>query len=247
MGKLIVFLTATALLAIWPFKVVHAKTLTIAVIDTGVDVSVPNLCRFGHKSFVPNGEGSPLVDTNGHGSHIAGIIGANAGEGDYCIVSIKYYSDKNTAKENLASLTKALQYAININVKFINLSGGGPQSDKEEFNLIKKALKKKIKIVVAAGNEHDDLDKSCNYFPACYDTRITMVGNLQKQNTDDRQFGPASTSISPSSNYGKRVTRWEIGTDVESTLPGGKRGKMSGTSQATAVATGKLVREALDQ
>jgi subtilisin family serine protease len=247
MRKLLLFLVLVTILVALPLRVVHAKTITIAVIDTGVDKDLPHLCKMGHKSFVDTSP-DPLQDDHGHGTHVAGIVVNNAGEGDYCIVAIKYYSDKNTGLQNLANLKKSIQYAINIKVDFINLSGGGPDSDPKERLLFKKALKNKIKIVAAAGNEHNDLDKVCNYFPACYDKRIVMVGNLLTPEEIGMSLPyPDLTLRSPSSNYGIRVTRWEVGTDVESTLPNGKRGKMSGTSQATAVATSELVKEALNK
>lgn len=264
MRKLLVFLLAVALLVAWPFKVSWAKskTITIAVIDTGIDKALPNLCKMGHKSFVAD-EVDPLNDLHGHGTHIAGLINENAGEGNYCLVAIKYYSERANGTQNLENLKKAINYAINIKVDFINISGGGPEADANERAAIERALNKKIKVVVAAGNEHSDLDKSCNYFPACYDPRLTVVGNLQI--TKDhrnlpadliaaawaakleiaKKIGSFDTERSPTSNYGIKVTRWEIGTNIKSTLPNGETGYMTGTSQATAIATGKLVHQVL--
>jgi subtilisin family serine protease len=249
----------------------YSKTITIAIIDTGVDKTLPNLCKMGHKSFAYRGRTllSPTEDTNGHGTHIAGLVSSNAGFGDYCLVAIKYFSEYHTGYQNKRALLEAIQYAINIKVDFINISGGGPGWSSDEYSLIVDALNKGIKVVVAAGNEHTDLgDKNaldgaskapnyhalpgplsvipdepapskCDYFPACYDDRIVVVGNLQ-DNIDE-------VKRAPSSNYGSYIKRWEIGTEVLSTLPGGKFGRMTGTSQATAVATGKLVREALSR
>ena len=236
--KILMFLMLTALMVVLPQRLVHAKTLTIAVIDSGVDSSLPHLCKFGHKSFakdLPN----PLQDVNGHGTHIAGLISSTAGDGDYCLVSISYYDGRLPGNKNLANLVNALQYAVNIKVDFINLSGGGAIPDKKEFKAIENALKRHTKVVVAAGNEKSDLDKKCDYFPACYDSRLVVVGNLQDVNSN--------ISRSPSSNYGNVVTRWEIGTNVLSTLPGGRSGRMSGTSQACAIASGKLIRERLQK
>ena len=244
------------LCALMPYEAL-AKTLTVAVIDTGIDASSNDkLCKFGHKSFVDK---SPLVDNHGHGTHIAGLIRKEAGLLDYCIVSIKYYSDSNSGKQNLANMVAALRYVNNIKVDFINISGGGPESDDGERTEILRALFRKATVVVAAGNEHDDLDVECNYFPACYSKRIIVVGNNRyvkipswvKSIPNVDQFFPnanqstegAMIARAPSSNYGKYVTRWEIGTELDSTLPGGQHGKMSGTSQATGVATGKLIRE----
>ena len=257
MTKTMLFLTMLLVTAVYPLKAAWSKTLTIAVIDSGIDGSLPNLCKFGHKSFVktlPN----PLVDENGHGTHVAGLINSTAGIGNYCIVAIKFYDPSATGWANLGSILKAVQYAINIKVDFINISGGGPEFNLKERNLILKALNNKITVVTAAGNENDDLDKECNYFPACYDPRIIMVGNLRTTSLIESWSANGleiasvnvrvrSTERTPSSNYGNRVTRWEIGTNVLSTLPGGRMGRMTGTSQATAIATGKLVRERLSR
>ena len=262
MSKLIKIALLTAILVAIPFKALYAKTLTIAVIDSGIDAAIPKLCKFGHKSFVAS-RPNPLQDEHGHGTHIAGLISAYAGKGDYCVVSIKYWDPNASGQENLANMVKSVEYATNIGVNFINISGGGPEFNESEFVAIRRAIGQHIKIVVAAGNERSNLDKECNYYPACYDERIVMVGNLQKIDKDYVVLGSfwrtlttvneststerRDTERSPGSNYGKRVTRWEIGTDVESTLPDGKRGTMTGTSQATAIATGKLVRESLQK
>lgn len=249
----------------------QARTLTIAVIDTGIDKGEANLCRMGHKSFVTHNPKlmpaavdpgqNPLIDQHGHGTHVAGLINQNASEGDFCLVALKYYSDTQSGAQNLDAMRRAIQYAINIKVDFINISGGGPEPAEQERFLINKGLNAGITIVVAAGNEHSDLGKKCDYFPACYDHRLVVVGNLQKSkdykglNDDWKRIAAIvgmstevdlpQTTRSPSSNYGTYVNRWEVGTDCTSTLPDGKTGQMSGTSQATAVATGKLVKERL--
>lgn len=235
-----------------------AKTLTVAVIDTGVDGTLPHLCKMGHRSFLTYGKnskgkpisGDPLIDMHGHGTHVAGLINQNAGNTDYCIVSIQYYSDANSGRQNLKNMIAALRHAIDIKVDYINISGGGPEPQPDEKALIEEALKNGIKLVLAAGNGDDrsvgiDLSKNCTYFPACYDQRIVVVGNLKK--ALPTSYVPTENQRSPSSNYGTRVNRWEVGTDCTSNLPNGKTGQMSGTSQATAVATGKLIKEQLSK
>jgi len=253
MKKLALFLAILSICLVFPRRSA-AKTITIAVIDTGIDASNPKLCKMGHKSFIDD---KPLVDNHGHGTHIAGLIAANAGDLDYCIVSLKFYSDSNTGQQNLANTVAAVRYATNIKVDYINYSGGGPEFDEQESLAVKAALKQKIKIFAAAGNEHENLDLKCDYFPACYDKKITMVGNLTQLKVPDWVRTLAYVKfikdlikedpkvVNSTSNYGKRVSIWEVGTELESTMPGGKRGKMTGTSQATAVATGKAVKRRL--
>ena len=229
MKKILMMLILALILVLVPLRSTEAKTLTIAVIDTGIDRALPNLCHFGHRSFVESSK-DPLKDDDGHGSHVAGLISSNAGVDDYCLVSIKYYSPDGAGNgKNVRNMQKALQYAINIKVDFINISSSGPSADEKERALIMKALSMGIKIVVAAGNNRDNLDLGCDIYPACYDSRIVVVGNLQA--IRDGNVGlDGDLRREPSSNYGGTINRWEMGTDVISTLPGGKTGRKTGTS-----------------
>jgi len=235
-----VSLIASVLMLV-PVRALGASKIVVAVIDTGVDVAaVSHLCQTGHMDFVTHS--SSPVDYHGHGTHIASLIEKNAGEGDFCIVSLRYYSESATGNVNLANMIKAINYAIDLHVNYINISGGGAEYSEEEFQAIKKALNRGIKIVAAAGNDHRDISiKDNRYYPACYDKRITVVGNLAEDG-----------SRSPSSNYGEPTNRWEIGTGVRANVPCYNAydkppcsGKLTGTSQATAIATGKLINKAL--
>ena len=221
--------------------ILYCKTLSaqivVAVIDTGIDPAIPNLCKVGHKSFTTNSS-DPLQDNVGHGTHLAGLITSIAGAGDYCILSIKYSNTSKSSSENAYDLVKAIQYAVSMDVNFINISGGGIGPSTPERIAIEDALNKHIVVVTAAGNEGMDLDKGCIYYPACYDKRIIVVGNLRDSSSSERY---------PTSNYGVRVNRWEVGHHVKSNLPGGRIGYMGGTSQAAAIATGKLLLETLNK
>ena len=104
----------------------------------------------------------------------------------------------------------------------MNISAGGPISDFNERAIIYTMLDNGITIVAAAGNTKINLDKNCNYFPACYDERIHVIG------TSNRYY----------SNYGKIVDVYLNGT--EQTAYGIT---LSGTSQAAAIYTGKLIKK----
>jgi major intracellular serine protease len=210
------------------------RPFIIAVIDSGIHAGKnTHLCKYGHKSFVssifPSTRQNPLYDEHGHGTHVAGIIEKNAGKSNYCIVSVKFWSP-GTNENSTKAMIDSIQYAINIKVDAINISAGGLNSSEEEKAVIKSAIDKGITIFAAAGNEASNLDLKCNYFPACYDDRIISVGNLRPDLT-----------INSVSNFGNFVKRWEIGTDIESTVPTGLM-TMSGTSQATAVISGKFIK-----
>jgi subtilisin family serine protease len=212
----------------------------VAVIDTGFGYNdqghQANLCNFGHKDFSMNRVSTknyatvdPVpVDTNGHGTNVAGLIDQYAKQGGayFCLVIIKYYDIRQSSKTNLMAEIEAIRYAANIHADVINMSGGGPETDEQENKEIKKFLSYGGIFVAAAGNEGQNIDKSgYEYYPARYDDRILVVGNLEENNERNR-----------TSNYGDHVKFWEHGTNA--TAFGLTR---TGTSQATAIHTGKIV------
>lgn len=219
----------------YPSNVEAKRPFVIAVIDSGIHTGKnKHMCKFGHRSFIENKgyystRQDPLHDEHGHGTHVAGIIEKNAGNNNYCIVSIKFWSPGDSA-DSTQAMIKSIQYAINIKVDAINISAGGTEPAEQEKVLIKSAIDRGIIVFAAAGNEGANLDVKCNYFPACYDSRIISVGNLRPNLT-----------VNPSSNFGSIIRKWAIGTDIESTVPTGVS-PMTGTSQATAVIAGQFIK-----
>ncbi len=220
-----------------------SKRIVVAVIDTGIDPSHPdlkdNICRekgeYGF-DFVTN-KRNP-VDAHGHGSHVAGILGAtaktNAGASgvapNICIMAVRYYSDTATGAKNLMNTVKAINYAVDHGANVINYSGGGAEFSASEMKAIQRAEAKGVVFVAAAGNEYQDTDKPGNaYFPAAYGLSniIAVAGTNQKN------------ELLPSSNWGrKHVHVAAPGENIWSTLPKGRYGYLTGTSQATAFVSG---------
>lgn len=174
-------------------------------------------------------------DTHGHGTHIAGIVASTAvaglAQGTNCqrvqIMPLKYYDNSGAGFNNLANTVRAIQYATKNGANIINYSGGGSDPAASEKAAIEDANKKGILFVAAAGNDGHNND-STPYYPASYGLdNIIGVASLNKQN-----------QLLPSSNYGKTVQVAAPGLSILSTLPEGKYGTMSGTSQATAFVTG---------
>lgn len=209
----------------------EADYTTVAVIDTGIDLNIlkqgyaKGMCKMGHRDFTGSGS---VRDWHGHGTNISGLIHKYAKGTKYCQVILKYYAPRAGEYQNMSRMLAAIKYAINIKVDIINISGGGPGFSAAERTEILRALNNGIKVVTAAGNERCDLDSTmCEYYPAMYDPRIVVVGN-----------GINSKSRAPSSNWGRVVDVWIDGNDKVGDY--GK--KMTGTSQSTAIYTGKLVR-----
>lgn len=204
----------------------------IAVVDTGLDINDNRfqevLCKQGHWDFVTNSMNP--VDTDGHGTHVAGIIKKYAQNANYCLIIIKYYDKNNPGYVNSLNVVKSFQYAAQLGVSIINFSGGGFAYTEQEYKVIEQ--NPKITFVVAAGNENKDIDKPENYyFPASYKlSNIISVGSL------DHNLKKAKTS-----NYGTTVKAWEIGDKVSSTYLNGEEWVLSGTSMAAPAHTGKLI------
>lgn len=178
-----------------------------------------------------------ISDSHGHGSHIAGIIGATRGNGvgvsgvapNVSMMILKYYEPARPGFQNLANTIKAIHYAIDHGAHIINYSGGGTSPSLKERQAIERARRKGILFVTAAGNEKSNLDLTSHYYPADY-----PLDNIISVTAFDK-----SKKILPTSNYGaSTVDIAAPGNQILSTLPGDKYGYMTGTSQATAFVTG---------
>jgi subtilisin family serine protease len=225
-----------------------SRNVVVAVIDTGVD--------FSHEALSPNQWHDPNagdqavfgwnfvtnrpnpIDDHGHGTHVAGIIGAinqprigvSGVAPRVSIMAVKYYSDANSGAVNLANTVKAINYAVDHGANIINYSGGGPEFSEEEYMAIKRAEARGVLFVAAAGNEHQDTDKVENYYyPSAY--RLSNIISVAATYPNNRLLS--------SSNWGKKkVDVAAPGEGIFSTLPGGRFGVMTGTSQATAFVSG---------
>lgn len=222
-------------------KFINKKQVVVAVIDTGIDPYHPFL---KNNIYVPKHKTTTLnfgvdfsykrkfkkrpFDSHGHGTHVAGIIKSIIP--NVKILALKYYNPGATGQQNLESTIKALAYAVEQNVDIINYSGGGPEPSHEELRILKLAQKKGIFIAAAAGNEESNIDIQDNaYYPASY--KLKNILSVTAHNKDSSplrssNYGPASVDISAP---GKRI---------KSSLPNGRGGFLSGTSQATAFVSG---------
>jgi subtilisin family serine protease len=226
--------------------------VVVAVIDTGIDMNHPKLRPFlwlneGESGLDKNGQdmshnqidddnngyvddvhgwdfvsNSPVLkDSIGHGTHIAGLIV----QPKVKIMVLKYYDRHQDGKMVLQRSLQAMKYAINMGAKIINYSGGGNGSSKDEENLIKEANNKGVLLVAAAGNQ-GETNESKPYFPASY----------QMDNIISVAAVNSTGELASFSNFGfKSVHIGAQGVNILSTLPGGREGTLSGTSQATAI------------
>jgi thermitase len=176
-----------------------------------------------------------ISDNHGHGTHIAGIVGAEGGNNigitgvapKVSLMILKYF-DPQSAGNNLVNTIKAFDYAIKMNAHIINYSGGGTEYSQDEYLAVKRAEQKGILFVAAAGNERSNSDFN-RYYPADYD-----LDNIISVTAID-----PSLRVLSSSNFGMRTVDIAApGENIYSTMPGGLYNVMTGTSQATAFVSG---------
>ncbi|NWH06778.1 S8 family serine peptidase [Desulfobacter latus] len=221
-----------------------AADLIIALIDTGVDLSHSDLAEnIWTNSAEANGlenvddDGNGYVDdihgwdmadndnqpydTNGHGTHIAGTIGAVTGNGTgiagVCprvrIMSLKVEPD-NGSTMTLADIIEAVTYAQNMGAAIVNCSFGADFYSDIEFNAFKKLADTAGALIIAsAGNENRDIDLDPLY-PAAYEVpAIVSVASSS-------EIAPGEYGLSDFSNYGAaNADLMAPGNDIYSTLP----------------------------
>ncbi|MEB3329060.1 MAG: S8 family serine peptidase [Candidatus Sericytochromatia bacterium] len=211
--------------------------IVVAVIDTGIDMSHPDLAanvdRAGARNLVEAGQ--PPDDDFGHGTHVAGIVAAvgDNGQGG-CgvawrgrVLPIRVLGVDGTG--STWNTVAALDYAVSRGAAVANLSLGSPDYSPLEAEAVQRAVAAGTVVVAAAGNEAGD----GNYleYPASY-PGVISVGAV----------GP-DLRRTVFSNFNSWVTLAAPGVDVFSTIPtrlspGVPYGYLSGTSMAAPMVAG---------
>lgn len=161
---------------VWPFG--RGKLVRVGVIDTGIDYTHPDLAHAyrGGWDFV-NGDDDPMDDV-GHGTHVAGTIGAAddlagvvgvAPEAE--LYALKVLGSSGTGSS--LDIIRAVEWAIDHHLDVINLSLGGGEHSEFENEVFEKARRSGVVAVAAAGNAwpfHTELD-----YPAAYRSVVSVA------------------------------------------------------------------------
>ena len=152
----------------------------MAVVDTGIDRNHPDI-----KGNVASGwnflsNTTDAMDDNGHGTHVAGIIGA-AGNNALGVVGVNWRVNimpvkfLNSGGYGSSSLgAQAIIYAADNGARVINLSWGGLGTSQVLHDAIEYAHQKNAVIVAAAGNGAGD---GLNFSPANEMSVITVAAS----------------------------------------------------------------------
>ncbi|HWI93015.1 MAG TPA: S8 family serine peptidase [Flavisolibacter sp.] len=209
---------------------------TAWIVDSGIDTDHPdlNVDKTRSKSFIPNV--TSFDDENGHGTHVAGIIGAKNNDigvlgiaADATLVSCRVL-DKD-GNGTLSSIIQALSY-IGANAKagdVINMSVGEDEVSDVLDQQVQAIAAKGIYVAIAAGND----SKAANLF---------SPGRANGNNIYTVSAVDSLDNFASFSNYGNDVVDFAApGSRILSTYKGGLYAKMSGTSMATPHVAGLLL------
>ncbi len=134
--------------------------IKIAIIDTGIDFNHPDLFGWGPDGKVIGGynfiqKDQPPLDTNGHGTQVAGVIAADGQAVGVApkakILAYKVSEDGEGVSSEL--IVKAIEKAIVDGADIINISLGVNKTNAKIDRAVDNALEKEIFVVVAAGND----------------------------------------------------------------------------------------------
>ncbi|MGN7761185.1 S8 family peptidase [Paenibacillus sp. 22594] len=200
-----------------------SKDVIVAVVDTGVQANHPDLkgqLLAGYNAITNT---SPPDDDVGHGTHVAGIIGAltNNEEG---VAGISWYNKilpvkalDNSGAGTTYSVAEGIIWAADKGAKVINLSLGNYADSQFLHDAIKYAYDRDVVIVSAAGNDNTERPG----FPAAYPEVLAVAATN------------ATGEKASFSNYGEYIDVAAPGESIASTYPDNQYAALSGTSMAS--------------
>jgi subtilisin len=206
----------------------RGEGVKVAILDTGVDISHPDLIpNIKHGLNFTGGNSNDFMDRAGHGTHVAGIIAGV--DNNIGVVGVAPQAELYIGKVlgddgsgSIQAICEGIVYAVQSKVDVISMSLGCTADPGDMLHrAIKYAYDNGVVIVCASGNESGRVD-----WPGAYD-EVLCVGAV-----DDRR------NIAYFSNFGQSVDVAAPGVEILSTYPVQQYARLSGTSMATPVVTG---------
>ena len=201
----------------------------VAVLDTGVDAAHPDLAGVvAPGRDLVAGTGTAGTDPHGHGTHVAGVIAATAGNGvggaglaqGARILPVRVLDEDGGGTD--AAVAEGVLWAVDNGATVVNLSLGGPSPSAVLDGAVRYALGRGVVVVAASGNEGEHGD------PVLYPA--ATPGVLAVGAVDSGDVRPAWSSS------GSHVGVVAPGVGVLSTVPGGGHESWQGTSMAAPFA-----------
>jgi len=201
----------------------------VAVIDTGVDGDHPDLNVVAHFDAVgaSNPDDAHPGDPDGHGTHVAGTIGARADQEGVAgvapgvaIHSVRVLGSDGSGYDS--DIIAGLEYVLDHpEIRVVNMSLGGPSGGGLEGpfqEAVARLVDSGVVVVIAAGNESVDTE---GVVPAGFNEGVVVSAYSVKE--EEYAFF---------SNYGTAVDVSAPGTSIYSTYPASSFVALDGTSMA---------------
>jgi thermitase len=227
----------------------------VAILDTGIDTDHPDLESNVYKSkdkpnnnkdddkngYVDDTYGLNVIkgkgsgqDDDGHGTHVSGIVGGrgnnDVGVSGTCwstkLLAVKFMNSHG--KGSTSDAIAGIDYAVKQGFKIINCSFGSSSKSSSLHDAVDYAQDHNVLLVVAAGNDSENIDKHPLY-PASYsDSNILAVAASTSDDTlaDFSNFGSEAVDVAAP------------GESIYSTYLGGGYRVLSGTSMAAPYVSG---------
>ncbi len=207
-------------------RIALGRNVRVAVIDTGLDASHPELAGVAIESFDAVGEGTPASEA--HGTAVAGIVAARQQirgmAPDARVLAVRAFATGANQRPEATSLSiiNGIHWAIANGARVINMSFAGPK-DALLQRAIEAGIAKGVIFVAAAGNGGPSASKA---YPAAYNGVIAVTAI----DSNDQLYGMA--------NRGDYIALAAPGVDILTPAPNATYEMSSGTSLAAAHVSG---------
>lgn len=211
------------------WRIARGDGVTIAIIDTGVDLDHEDLSGrlWANPGEIPgngidddgngfiddvhgwdfvNRDGDPR-DDNGHGTHCAGIAAAEtdnavgiAGMAPGArIMAVKVLDSRGSG--STATLAEGISYALDNGADIISVSIGGPSGASVLLGAIRRATAARVPVIAAAGNEGGAI-----LFPAAYPESLCVgASDADDVRTSYSNYGSALDVLAPGGTPGRAI------------------------------------------
>jgi len=240
-----------------------SRDIIVAVIDTGVDYTHPDLAanmwvnpaEFNgvpgvdddHNGYVDDIHGADMItnsgnqmDDHGHGSHVAGIIGAQADNGiggvgvAYNVQVMALKAAQYSGVLSSSDIAEAIYYAVQKGADVINMSFGGYARSQVEEDALAVAFGQAV-LVAAAGNDAK-VNLPCPFGRDMYPAAYNWVLGVMASTPAGGRASFSNFDCTPHDTH-----EYELlapGVDVWSTLPVNQYAAWDGTSMAAPIVSG---------
>jgi subtilisin family serine protease len=256
-------LTVVNVMDVWKRGIFGASSIKVCVIDTGIDLKHPDLQQnlwtnpdeidgngldddengivddIHGVSFESGSAGTDIQDLNGHGTFVAGVIGATTNNGIGVsgvsqlvnFVICKFMNSQGLG--DISNAIKCIDYCLSRNVDIIHSSWGYYNFISAMETVLNKVRLNKVYMISSSGNNGENSD-SISHYPSFYSITNDHVISVTALTKD--------LKLLYSANYGNSSVQLAApGQSIMSTSLGGLYSSFSGTSAAAPFVTGAVV------